>query len=310
MVRQILDALQNVHMDAHASILVEFTQQIEKGNFTDSQAFETLLEVGEGWVFGLVPSFLAVMVIIGMVFAGLVFLTICCAISCSEPGPRAYMSLVEVDDSQSANETGKWDKDHFKTSINDMSKMKQKVLMKLVEMKLGDQARTATAECMREAQAALPDRLEEANINPFEARKNILAKKNDPYGMTKLIQRVLSAFMLQHGPTIAQQGLGGLGLAACGSFLCGGDLQYRLDDSGLHKCEWKCSEGFVPDEFRLLQTRSLDSGEATRNLETLKLLKKDADEFLKAEQEAERTANLEKSRAWDKLGERNGQIAI
>ena len=58
----------------------------------------------------------------------------------------------------------------------------------------------------------------------------------------------------RHGAIIAANGLEGVGLAECGRVMCGGDLQYQLDPSGLHKCEWQCPAGQHPDKVKSIQS--------------------------------------------------------
>lgn len=243
--------------------------------------------------------FFGVLILFGVVVIGgwLLFMLCACCIACCAACQHS-MSNLELENLQNATQTDRWDKEKFKEMIGSgISPRKEAVLLKLIEKKLGAQAKAASGSCMREAQDALPDLLELAKINPFEFGKRVLMKKDqkDAKGMATVIQGMLSAFVLQHGPTLAKEGLGGLNLDSCGNLLCGGDLKYKLDEFGVHKCEWDCLRNYYPDEFKLLQASSAHSAQ---NFDSWKA---DVKELLQSEERAEAAQNLEKSSAWGKI---------
>lgn len=75
------------------------------------------------------------------------------------------------------------------------------------------------------------------------------------------MKSIMTAFMTAHGATLQQEGFAGLGLDSCGRVLCGGDLQFGLDKTGLFHCEWQCPDDQTPAKIESIQL----SGEGRGN---------------------------------------------
>ena len=74
----------------------------------------------------------------------------------------------------------------------------------------------------------------------------------------------LTALLASFGETIQEQGLGGLGIGSCGHLVCAGDLQYAMDASGQHMCEWKCPKNSMPAEIASMGLSSANLNELKR----------------------------------------------
>ncbi|CAK9009652.1 Uncharacterized protein SCF082_LOCUS10366 [Durusdinium trenchii] len=131
--------------------------------------------------------------------------------------------------------------------------IKKKVILKLFQTKFGSSARDALDSCLDQWHEVMPGLLKQAHIKPDEVPAKLIAARKNPRAFAMWVRHFLSMFMLAHGTNIAQNGLEGIGLAQCGKVACGGDLQYELDSSGLHKCNWQCPAGQHPDKVKSTQ---------------------------------------------------------
>eukprot|EP00435_Cladocopium_sp_Y103_P035152 s917_g9.t1 len=177
---------------------------------------------------------------------------------------------------------------------------KKKFLMRLFKMKFGDHEGHALESCMAQLNEHGPSLLQTGKIDGKQVKQEFEAA--DAKGKMKLIKATMTALVAQFGNDLSTGGLAKLGIGACGQLICGGDLSYALDASGLHHCRWQCHHRDSPDE----PNRSLYvPGEFTsmaiagQNLQEVAQVASDLGKFeAEASSEAEDDEAVEKTHLW------------
>lgn len=168
-------------------------------------------------------------------------------------------------------------------------KSKPAFLLWLYKKKFGEEEGAQMKQCIEETSSKGPSLLRMAGLDPRKLKADL--KNKDAKIQIQVVKATLTALLASFGETIQEQGLGGLGIGSCGHLVCAGDLQYAMDASGQHMCEWKCPKNSMPAEIASM-------GLSSANLNELKRLAPELEELKSEVEHEDSPGKYESSRSW------------